>query len=180
MAGPMTHAKFALPARISRIAPRIAAAAAMALLTQACSTASYPSLARREAETFRDPASVAVPAAPSRIAPAALTQRLAEARAADARFNSTRTAAEAALAATQSAKPGDAAWARANSLLAELERARGELGVALATLDHLYTQDRLERPTAAPDETLDQTRATVAAMATAQDRQLDALRARLP
>lgn len=187
MAGPMTHAKSTLShpsTRITRIAPRFVAAAALALLvpllTQGCSTASYPSLARREAETFRDTASVAAPVAPSQIAPALLAQKLAEARAADARFADLRASAETALAAAQTAKAGDAAWARANARITEMERARGDLGVALAALDHLYAQDRIDHAAAPEDKALSQTRATVAALAAAQDRQLDALRARLP
>ena len=119
MAGAMTHAKSTLsrlPTRISRIAPRLAAAVALAFLTQGCSTASYPSLARREAETFRDTTSVATPTSPSQIAPAVLAQRLAEARAADARFAGLAPTAEAALGAAQTAKAGEAPWDRANVL----------------------------------------------------------------
>ena len=63
--------------------------------------------------------------------------------------------------------------------LVELERARADLGSALAALDRLYADDRLSR-NSDEDKALTKARATVSALAEAEDAVLGSLRARLP
>ena len=178
----MTHAKPAfspLPSRITRIALPLALVLLAPLLTEGCSTASYPSLARREAETFRDAAPASRPQATAPVAPQRYAELLAEAQSCEARFAAQRARVEAALTAAQGAKAGDAAWGAANMQLVELERARADLGSALAALDRLYADDRLSR-NSDEDEALTKARATVSALAEAEDAVLGSLRARLP
>jgi len=155
----------ALPTAPQRIA-RFAVLALFAL--SGCSTASYPSLARRDAETLRQ-AAVAAPAPKPAAPDARIAPLLDAARAADARFTQALPRAQAALNAAQGAKPGDDLWSAANMALSALDRARGDLGVVLGDLDAIYAQSRM-----APG------RDTALALAAAQDARLGELRAQLP
>lgn len=183
-------ARFAVP-RFVR--PRFAATrcAALALLAlSGCSTASYPSLARRAAETRTEPASAPNPAQTNsatdqqrdRAVEAQITALLAAAAAADAQFKTHAPRTEAALATPS--RPGTEGWSTANIALAELERDRGALGRALADVEQIYAEDRVAHALddAAPRALagrIAQARLAVEAMATAQDTILARLRARL-
>jgi len=169
--------------RITRFAaPALASLTLLAL--SACNTASYPSLARREAETHREitkPAAVAQNGSPSAANAARLASLRAQAQAADASFAAARPQAEAALAKAASSLRGDESWSLANLALAQMERARGDLGLALASIEGIYAQDQIAHALdAAPDIAITQTHEAIAAQADSQDRILNALRAKLP
>jgi len=168
-----------------RIAPVLAAA-----LLGGCSTASYPTLAQRPGETLSAARPASAPAPGIAPATADLSRQLAgwaaDARAANARFIAARPAAEAALAAARGSRRDSEAWSTASLALAELERARSNVGEAQAAVEAVYTEDRLshatqEGPTPRPSATLiDATRDAITAISDAQDKTLKALRARLP
>jgi hypothetical protein len=169
--------------------------AALALLIPAlwlggCSTASYPSLARRAEEK---PVAAPTPAASIAAqdgAPADLMPRIDSlrqtARDADQAFAAARPAAEKALNAAARAKPGDEAWQQANLALSDLERQRGALGVVEGDVEELYTQDRLTHAPENPDvprpatRLIEAARADILALGVAQDRVLNSLHRKLP
>ena len=165
--------------------------ATLALLAlSGCSTASYPSLARRAAETRAEPASAPNPAQTASATDqqrdsaleARLTALLTAAAAADAQFKAHIPRTEAALAT--GVRAGTEGWSTANIALGELERDRGALGRALADVEQIYAEDRVVHALddAAPRALagrIAQGRATVEAIATAQDTILARLRARL-
>ena len=196
---PLTLMRIIRPARFAgtRFAQlRFASLALLAL--SGCSTATYPSLARRAAETRAEPASAPHPAhtahTPSAIdqqRDSAVAVRLAtlwaDAAAADAQFKAHTARTAAALNAAAGSRPGTEGWSTANITLGELERDRGALGRALAEVEQIYTDDRLnhtadDAPDAVPRPLpgrIAQARESVEAMATAQDTILARLRAQL-
>lgn len=155
-----------------------------------CSTASYPSLAQRAGERPDAPSPAPAPAPTGAQAPDALAGQLsawlADARAADARFAKARPAAVAALDAAKGAPRGSEIWSTASLALAEMERARSDVGMAQASVEAAYAEDRLahaaeEGPKARQAATmLSATRDAITAISQAQDQALAALRARLP
>ncbi|MCJ2183151.1 hypothetical protein MTR62_10670 [Novosphingobium sp. 1949] len=161
---------------------------ALPLLSAACSTsADYPSLSLRKAETqmraqraASDNAATA-PALPS--ADTNLTTRLAGlvavARQADASFARQRPVTERAIAAAGA--PASDSWSLAQVALSQLQSSRSSAMTALADLDQLYVDAREESPvTPSPKaEAIATARDTVAAILAEQDSTLDTLSARL-
>jgi hypothetical protein len=88
-------------------------------------------------------------------ASAGVAALVAQAREAHGRFEAGRLAAAAAVAAGAGAAPASEAWLRANQLLIELDRARGEAGDALAALDRIALDDRMAHALDDPDDTID-------------------------
>lgn len=126
--------------------------AATALVLSGCaSDTTYPSLARRPAER---PGGVPPVVSPTPLPPslpsAGMTVRLDglvdQARAAHARFGERRGRAEQLVAASGRAAMGSEGYAVAIIALAELESARSDAMIALATLDTLYAADRTTHP----------------------------------
>jgi hypothetical protein len=161
---------------------------ALALLG-GCSTASYPSLARRDSELRNPPKPSASPRAPTDQTDAALKTRLdamvAQAQAADARFADALPRVQGAVGAAAGHTVGDEAWSLANLALAELESTRGAVGIAQANLDQIYTDDSLAHAlddnAERPDRRLiASARASLDAITSAQDKVLATLRAKMP
>lgn len=159
-------------------------------LLAGCSTASYPSLARRAEEKPVAPATPAASAIVQDGAPADLIARIdslrQSAHSADQAFAAARPAVEKALKGATGAKPGDEAWQQANLALSDLERQRSALGSLEGDIEELYTQDRLTHAPENPDKARPVTlmiaaaRAEILALGAAQDRILNATRQRLP
>jgi hypothetical protein len=155
----------------------------------ACSTTgAYPSLAERDVERIsgsaapaEGEAAPAVPALPP--ASADLVTRLdglvKVAQAADRQFQTSRAAAQRAVAAAGG--EGTDSWSGASVALAKLESSRSSGMGALADLDVLYADARNAAPT---DESpssiaIRDARAQVSALIEAQDQVIAALSARL-
>ncbi|MBB3956001.1 hypothetical protein [Novosphingobium sediminicola] len=175
-------------ARAPRFAP-------LALLIPAllggCSTASYPSLARRaEEKPIAAPTAATGKAAAQDGATADLNAKLDSlrraARDADKAFAAARPAVDKALNAATRAAPGDEAWQQANLALSDLERQRGALGLVEGDIEELYAQDRLAHAPENPDapraavQMIETARSEILALAAAQDRVLAAARRKLP
>jgi hypothetical protein len=169
------------PALRQRFA-RFACLAALAL--SGCSTASYPSLARRDAETLRQPiaapAKAAPPAKPDSPLEARLAKLMAELVADDLAFTKAGPPAAALITAAAGAHVGDEAWSRANLALAGLESLRGEAGRTLAEFDKLYVDDRLAPKAEANSKLIAQMRREAEGLVREEDRILADMRARLP
>lgn len=164
------------------ICQSLAALGLLSLAACASDTAGYPSLARRDVER------VAATPAPSPSAPASpaladpslasmLPQTIATAQEAQRRFAAARGNAERLVAAGAGSSPGSEAWAVASIALAGLESARSEAMIALADLDALYADARVNG-LGGQSEIL-AARAAVSAIIGEQDDVLAALRGRL-
>lgn len=155
-----------------------------------CSTASYPSLARRAEEKPAPAPTAGGTAAPQDGVSAELAGRIDSLRraalAADKAFAEARPGVDRALASASRSKPEDEAWQQANLALTDLERQRGALGLVEGDMEELYTQDRLAHAPENPDSprpamrAIEAARAEILALAAAQDRVLDAARRKLP
>jgi len=123
-------------------------------LIAACgSTEGYPSLARRPAERISGTAPVAAatespvptPAAPVDLSLQSKLARLSQqARTAHERFGTTRTRAARLVASARGTAMASESWSVASVALAELESRRSDAMVALADLDTLYVQTKVD------------------------------------
>lgn len=169
-------------------APRFAALAL--LLLGGCSTASYPSLARRAEEKPLTSPSPEAGTATEAQTPAELIARIDSlmraARDADKAFAAARSATEKALNAASNASPGSEVWQQANLALSDLERQRDRLGEIEGDVEEIYVQDRVTHAPENPDtpraaaKIIETARTEIHAMAAAQDRLLDEARRKLP
>jgi hypothetical protein len=165
--------------------PRIARFAILAALAlSGCSTASYPSLARRDAETLRQPVAAPAKAAPSAKPDSPLEARLAKLMgdlvADDLAFAKAGPPAAALIKAAAGAHVGDEAWSRANLALAGLESLRGKAGTTLAEFDKIYIDDRLSPKAEANSKLIAQLRHEAEGLVREEDRILADMRARMP
>jgi hypothetical protein len=159
-------------------ATRFALTCGLALGLTACSTVSYPSLARRAAEGRQTETAKASVAHTAPNPQARLAQWLDAAHKAQDNFTHTLPNTQALLA--RSGARGGEAWSQANLALAELERHRAALGDVVADMEQAYAKDRIEQTVSAPAEAdWAKTRAEILRMAADQDRQLAELRAKL-
>ena len=174
-----------MEAAMTRFAPALISAATLLLLTGcAADYNNYPSLARRPAERVSGTIEVAPPtAAPAPVlAPpsADLTARLGQlgeqAQAAHREFTGRRGRAEELVAAAGGAPVGSDGWAQANVALADLETSRSQAMIALADLDELYADARVNGGNAA---TIAATRNRVIDMIGEEDIALAQLRGRI-
>lgn len=156
----------------------------------ACATkADYPSLARRDAERIRGTveAAPATPVPPPAPPPpdAAISARLAQlveqARTANGRFAEQRGRTEQVVAQGARTAKGSERWAVASVALAQLESARSDTMVAMASIDEIHAADALAHyNTPSGDErAIAAAQAEVAAWIDEQDAVLDALGRRL-
>lgn len=187
---------------------RLPIAAVLALALCACTTAegdgAYPSLARRPAERLDGQVPVCpaggegrisgttspveaqpeAPLPPVRLDPS-LAARLAglvdEALAADRTFSARRGRAERLVSAAGRAAVASESWSVASIALADLEAARDPAQIALAELDRLYADERIEHYQAVtPDaEAIAAARERVMAIVSGQSEVLLTLRRRL-
>lgn len=172
--------------------PRFAGLALLvpALVLTGCSTASYPSLARRAEEYPAAATKPSVDVSNPDQTPADINTRIDSLRRAahdaDKAFDAARPATDRALKAASGARPGDEAWQQANLALSDLERLRGALGLVEADIDELYTQDRMAHAPENPDKPraaaklIEAARDKILAMGANQDKVLTAARAKLP
>ena len=168
-----------------RVQPALQAAlllagSALTLASCARDATGYPSLARRPAERLTEssaPRTNEAPAVPlSGEVLARLDSLLAQARAADARFQSRIARARSAAAAAHGAQPGTEAWAQANVALSDLQVARSAGLVALAEIDRLYAERRITGEDAGP---IAAARDAAGALAAAQDEIITGIRSQL-
>ena len=159
------------------LAPLIAAAL-MPLSACASDTANYPSLARRDVERAAVPSPapvIEVAADPALLA--RLPGLVAAARAAQGRFAAARDRTERLVAAGAGSTPGSESWAVASIALAGLESSRSDAMIALADLDALHTEARVNSTGGAG--AIAAARDEVASLIGEQDQILIALRTRL-
>lgn len=159
------------------------------LLATACSTAGrYPSLEMREVERISGTATPVAGEAstqpPAQPAPqgelaARLDRLVADAREADRQFQSSRAAAQQAVAAADGIASDS--WSGASVALARLESSRSQAMVALADLDGLYTDARTAGPVAETPEAaaIAAARDQVGGWVAVQDQVIEGLAARL-
>jgi hypothetical protein len=157
-------------------------------LSACASTSNYPSLARRPAERITGTADVVTLApAPSIRYPAAsanLTTRLAQlvdqARTAHQRFAERRGNAERLIAAASGSAVASESWSVASIALADLETARSDTMIALASLDEIYTAEAVQATDNGADVNAAMTaHSQVEALVAEEDVVLSALRGRL-
>lgn len=126
-------------------------AASVSSLLAACAgdRGDYPSLARRPAERISGTAPVVTPAPAPPQPPAEVTGQLdglvAQARAANARFEAATPRTRALVAAANGAAVASEAWSVATVALAELESQRSQAMIALADLDALYAAEGIRQ-----------------------------------
>ena len=160
------------------LAPLIAVAL-MPLSACASDTANYPSLARRDVERAA-PAPSPAPVSEATADPALLARLpslVAAARAAQGRFAAARERTERLVAAGAGSTPGSESWAVASIALAGLESSRSDAMIALADLDALHTEARVNNTGGAV--VIAAARDEVASLIGEQDQILIALRTRL-
>lgn len=121
----------------------ITASAALLLALGGCARSEgFPSLSIRDSERVTGviaaptPAFTPTPATPATLAQ--LDQLAATARAAHARFEDARPAAERLVASVGRSEVGSDGWARAQVSIANLESLRSDTMIALADIDRLY------------------------------------------
>jgi hypothetical protein len=155
------------------------AAGLMPLAACASDTANYPSLARRDVE--RAPAAPSPAPVSEAAADPALLARLpglvASAQAAQGRFAAARERTERLVAAGAGSTPGSETWAVASVALAGLESSRSDAMIALADLDALHAEARVNNTGGAG--AIATARDEVASLIGEQDRILTTLRTRL-
>jgi len=170
----------ASPPRIDSLSPatRFALIAGLVLALGACSTRSYPSLARRAGENLQMEEGKAPAAAADASAATPLATWLAKARAAQEGFAQALPRTQALL--SKAGPRGGESWSQANLALADLERQRGALGEVVADMEQTYAQDRLDHGVQGPARPeWAKLRAEILNIAAEQDRQLADLRAKL-
>jgi len=118
----------------------------------ACATkADYPSLARRDAERITGTAQPApstpvlppAPPPPDAQVSARLAQLVEQARAANGRFAAQRGQTERLVGQGSGSKMSSESWAVASVALAQLESARSDTMVAMASIDEIHAADAL-------------------------------------
>ena len=158
------------------------ASSALALTGCASDDGGYPSLAKRPAERITatwPPAPPPPPPAPPPLDPAQrdrLDLLLAEVRGADARFHGVENRARTLVGNAKGAAMGSEAWSVATVAVAELEAARAQAMVAMAEIDSLYADARINGLDVAPIEA---TRQQAVAIIAGQDKALDSLKGAL-
>ncbi len=173
-----------------RITALAAPLAALGLAACAADTASYPSLARRDAERITGSAET-VPPSPSAGIPATapppadsgLAARLsaltAAAQDAHARFGTRRAAAERLSGAARGGAAGGPAWSAAMVALADLESARSDGMIALADADQLYAAAKVSGDDPAAITAIVAARDRMIALIAQEDKALATLRGRI-
>ena len=129
--------------------PALLAAALLTLAACSADTKNYPSLARRAVERSAGAAQPAPPPSPAPQLPnidqlATMAASIARATEAHVRFDEARPRVQQRVAAGSGSAPGSEPWAVASVALAELESARSAAMIALADLDQLYAEARVE------------------------------------
>lgn len=118
----------------------------------ACATkVDYPSLARRDAERITGTAQPAAPSpAPSPAPPppdaqlsARIAQLVEQARVANGRFSQQRGHTERLVAQGAGSAKSSESWAVASVALAQLESARSDTMIAMATIDEIHAADAM-------------------------------------
>jgi len=141
----------------------------------------YPSLARRDVERAAaspspTPAPLPSPSAdPAMLA--ALPRAVAAAQAAQDRFAAARPGAERAVGSGAGSTQGSEAWAVASIALAGLESARSDAMIALADVDALYAEARVNGLGGQPE--IMAAREAITAIVGEQDDVLASLRGRM-
>ena len=154
----------------------------LGLAACASDNSGYPSLARRDVERAAAAPSP-TPGAPASPAPAdptlaeKLPRSVAAAQEAQRRFAAARGNAERLVSSGAGSSRGSEAWAVASIALAGLETARSEAMIALADLDALYADARING--LGGQSEIEAARAAVSAIIGEQDDVLAALRGRL-
>ncbi len=157
------------------------AAGILPLAACASDTANYPSLARRDVERTAatpvpSPAPIPDPGPDAALA-ARLAGLVAAARGAQQRFAAAQPGAERGVGAGAGSSPGSESWARASIALAGLETTRSDAMIALADLDALYAEARVNGTNGA--SAIAAARNEVSVLVSEQDRTVAALRGRL-
>ncbi|MDE2403862.1 MAG: hypothetical protein KGM17_03985 [Sphingomonadales bacterium] len=132
------------------------------------------------------PAPVIAEPSPGGPVPQRVAALVAEAQSVHDGFPARRAAAQAAAGAAAGAAPGSDGWARATTLLSQMQSAHGALLSAQAGIDRLQVEDRLahaaDDPAAPPrpdDQAIRDGSATVSAWADEEAAAIDAIRATL-
>lgn len=168
----------------------VSSLAVAAILLSGCATkVDYPSLARRDVERVTgtlspvaaEPAVPASPPPPDAAISARLSRLVQQARAANTRFGEKRGRAERLVGQAAGSAMGSEGWAIASIAVAELESARSDAMIAMASIDEIHAADAIAHYNEPSGDApaIAAAREQVAALISEQDQTVNALYGRL-